>query len=113
VGCGASRQAARPAKCHFCPSQEGEWLEFEIVSSEEIFQVSDEKMRKLVKLALMKFLEQAEVTPRQLAAIAGKLISLSPAILLASLYSRSFYEAIQGKASWDEIFPPQKPSTKR
>lgn len=90
-------------KCRFRPSQEGEWLGFEIISPEKIFRVSEKKMAK-VKAALARFLQVDKVTPRQLAAIAGKLISLSPAVLPASLYSRAFFEAIQGKASWDEIF---------
>jgi hypothetical protein len=91
-------------KCHFLPSQKGDWLGFEIISPNEIFRASDKKMHK-VKTALIRFLALEEVTPCQLVAIAGKLISLSPAVLPASLYSRAFFEAIQGKASWDELFP--------
>lgn len=91
-------------KCRFKPAQEGEWLGFEIVSREEIFRVSKKKMSK-VKAALLEVLESKTITPRQIAGIAGKLISLSPAVLPASLYSRTLFEALQGKMSWDEVFP--------
>lgn len=91
-------------KCRFRPSQEGEWLVFEVVTCEERFRVSERKMAK-VKAVLEQILGVETVTLRQLAAVAGKLISLSPAVLPASLYSRSFFQAIQGKLSWDEIFP--------
>lgn len=74
------------------------------MSREELFRVSDKKTDK-VKAALKLFLESETTTPRQLAAVAGKLISLSPAFLPASLYSQTLFEAIQGKLSWDEIFP--------
>jgi hypothetical protein len=63
-----------------------------------------DKKRAKVRSALSRFLEEDSITPRQLATVAGKLISLSPAVLPASLYSRPFFQALQGKASWDEIF---------
>lgn len=85
-------------KCHFRPSQEGEWLGFEVITREEEFRVSKKKMTKVLA-ALAQLIEMKVVTPRQLAAVAGKLISLSPAVLPASIYSREFFEAIQGKIS--------------
>jgi hypothetical protein len=90
-------------KCHFRRTQTGEWLGFEVVSREELFRVLDRKMEK-VRAALTAFLESETTTPRQLAAVAGKLISLSPAVLPASLYSRTLFQAMQGKLSWDDIF---------
>jgi hypothetical protein len=76
-------------KCHFWPSQEGEWLGFEVIStdSEEIFRVSDWKMEK-VKEVLNQCLESEVISPRQLAALAGKLISMAPAVLPALIYNR-------------------------
>jgi hypothetical protein len=91
-------------KCHFRPAQEGEWLGFEVVSPEEIFWVSAKKMTK-VRVALQEVPESEAITPRQIAAIAGKLILLSPAVLPAALYFRTLFEALQGKISWDEVFP--------
>lgn len=91
-------------KCRFRPSQEGEWLGFELVSRDEQFRVSSKKMKRVLAV-LARLISTQEVTPRQLAAVAGKLISLAPAVLPASLYSREFFQAIQGKISWDAIFP--------
>jgi hypothetical protein len=90
-------------KCRFIPSQEGEWLGFEVVTQEEEFRVSSKKMQKVLA-ALSLLIKATSVSPRQLAAVASKLISLSPAVLPASLYSREFFQAIQGKINWDEIF---------
>lgn len=92
-------------KCRSRPSQEGEWLGFEVITREEEFRVSAKKMGKVFG-AMSKLIESTKITPRQLAAtVAGNLISLAPAVLPASLYSREFFQAIQGKISWDAIFP--------
>jgi hypothetical protein len=69
-----------------------------------MFRVLAKKMEK-VRSALLLFLKSETTTPQQLAAIAGKLISLSPAVLPAPIYSRTLFQAIQGKLSWDDIFP--------
>lgn len=54
----------------------------------------------------MNELVQAKtVTPRLLARVAGRIIAMAPAVLPASLYSRPLFQAIQGKLSWDHIFP--------
>jgi hypothetical protein len=90
-------------KCRFRPTQPGEWLGFEVVSQKELFRVLDRKMEK-VCAALTAFLDSETTTSWQLAAVAGKLISLSPAVLPASLHSRTPFQAMQGKLSWDDIF---------
>jgi hypothetical protein len=79
-------------KCHFEPSQEGEWLGFEVISKEELFRVSEKKMQRVRKV-LEQCLESETISHRQLAAPAGKLISLAPAVLPASLYSRTLFQA--------------------
>lgn len=45
------------------------------------------------------------MSARQLAKVVGKVISISPAVLPAALYSRPFFAALQGKITWDSIFP--------
>jgi hypothetical protein len=91
-------------KCKFWPSQEGDWLGFVVDSTAQEFRVSETKQEKV--RATLKELAQAEpVTPRLLARVAGRIISMGPAVLQASLYSRPLFEAIQGKLSWDQIFP--------
>jgi hypothetical protein len=58
-----------------------------------------------IKKALQEAVIKPSTTPRALAGIAAKIVSTSPAIMPAALFSRSLFQAIKGKASWDEIFP--------
>jgi hypothetical protein len=90
-------------KCHFRPQQVGPWLGFEIDTNRQQFRVSEAKLQKTQE-ALREFLLASEVSSRLLAKLAGKIISLSPAVVPAALYSRPLFEALSGKLSWDEIF---------
>jgi hypothetical protein len=60
-------------ECRFRPSQEGEWLSFEVVTKNEEFRVSLKKMKKVL-VALARLTASPDVSPRQLATVAGKLI---------------------------------------
>jgi hypothetical protein len=91
-------------KCRFWPAKKGDWLGFVVDTTSQQFQVSESKMSKVQ--AVLEELATAEtVTPRLLARVAGKVIAMGPAVLPASLYSRPFFQAIQGKLSWDVVFP--------
>jgi hypothetical protein len=86
------------------------WLGFMIDSEEQMFKVGDAKVAKL-KTALQEALFNPTISPRKLAALAGQIIAVSPAVLPAALYSRGLFEAMQGKVSWDQVFPtPQSVS---
>jgi hypothetical protein len=50
-------------------------------------------------------LGQGSLSSRDLAQVAGKVISLSPAVAPAALHSRAFFQAIKGHISWDALFP--------
>jgi hypothetical protein len=91
-------------KCQFDLVQLLMWLGFMVKSQEQTFKLSKSKMAKM-KEALRQAIAIPSTSPRQLAAIAGKLIAASPAVLPAALYRRSFFEALQGKSSWDAEFP--------
>jgi hypothetical protein len=58
-----------------------------------------------VKDSLRELLQAGQISARQLAKVAGKLISIGPAVLPAALYSRPLFAALQGKLSWDHVFP--------
>jgi hypothetical protein len=98
-------------KCHFWPAQRGDWLGFVVDTTSQQFRVADSKLDK-VKSVLSELISSETVTPRLLARVAGKIISMSPAVLPASLYSRPFFQAIQGKLSWDDIFPTPEEARK-
>jgi hypothetical protein len=69
--------------------------------------VADAKLDK-VKRTLLELTLAKTISPRLLARAAGKIIAMSPAVLPASLYSCPLFQAIQGRISWDEIFPAPK-----
>lgn len=73
-------------------------------SEAEEFRVGESKVQKLKKV-LEEAIAQPDTSPRKVAALAGKILALSPAVLPAALYSREFYLALKGRLSWDEIFP--------
>jgi hypothetical protein len=91
-------------KCRFWPAQKGDWLGFVVDTTTQQFRVSESKMGK-VRAVLDELAAAESVTPRLLARVAGKIIAMGPAVLPASLYSRPLFQAIQGKLSWDYVFP--------
>jgi hypothetical protein len=92
------------AKCQIDPIQEIKWLGFMIDSVKKRFVVGTSKLDKL-KQFLTSILIKPSISARDLAQVAGKIISLSPAVARAALYSRTFFEAIKGSATWDAVFP--------
>jgi hypothetical protein len=90
-------------KCKFWPSQTGDWLGFIVDTTAQQFRVLDAKLEK-VRAVMSELVEAETITPRLLAKVAGKVIAMSPAVLPASLYSRPFFQAIQRKISWDQVF---------
>jgi hypothetical protein len=91
-------------KCQLWPTQKGDWLGFVVDTPAQQFRVSEAKLEK-VRATLTDLTTAETVTPRLLAKVAGRVIAMAPAVLPASLYSRPFFQAIQGKLSWDVVFP--------
>jgi hypothetical protein len=98
-------------KCHFQPSQEQAWLGFLLNTLTQTFTVAPSKLEK-VKAVLESAIQQPTTSARNLAALAGKLVALSPAVLPALLFSRKIFQAMSGKEDWDFVFPnPQAVKT--
>jgi hypothetical protein len=91
-------------KCVLTPEQILKWLGFMIDTCKETFTVDESKLEK-IKAVLRETIRQPETTPRTLARVAGKIISTSPAIMPAALFSRSLFQAMKGRSSWNMIFP--------
>jgi hypothetical protein len=91
-------------KCILWPQLIVKWLGFMVDSEKEEFRVGESKILKLKKV-LEEALARPDTSPRKVAALAGKILALSPAVLPAALYSREFYLALKGKLSWDQVFP--------
>jgi hypothetical protein len=91
-------------KCQFDPVQLLKWLGFMVDSKKQEFRLSDSKVAKLKEIC-WEATQTSETTPRKLAAMAGRIIAASPAVLPAALFSRALFGAIQGKETWDTVFP--------
>lgn len=92
------------SKCQIEPLQRLKWLGVMLDSVKQNFEVGESKMQK-VKETLGNVLGKTEVMARDLAQVAGKITSLSLAIAPATLYNRSFFQAMKGQESWDSVFP--------
>jgi hypothetical protein len=91
-------------KCQFDPVQFLRGLGFMVNSREQTFTLSESKAAKL-KSTFQDAIVEKTTSPRKLATMAGRIISASPAVLPAALFSRSLFEAIKGNSSWDFVFP--------
>jgi hypothetical protein len=91
------------AKCQIEPVLVIKWLGFMLDSTEQKFEVGTPKVENLLSF-LQEILARPSVSARDLAQAAGKIISLSPAVAPAALYSRAFFEAIKGSVTWDALF---------
>lgn len=90
-------------KCQLEPLQVAAWLGFVVDSISETFSISEKKLAKIVG-ALQSVLQADVITARDLAEMAGKLVSVAPAVLSALLFVRPFFAAMKGKESWDVAF---------
>ncbi|GAQ87420.1 reverse transcriptase [Klebsormidium nitens] len=91
-------------KCQLEPVLLLKWLGFLVDSEQAEFRLGEGRMERL-RSALAEMAESPTTSPRKLAKMAGLLASTAPAILPVALYSRSFYGALSGKETWDELFP--------
>ena len=87
-------------KSNFYPSHTGKWLGFEIDTNAMKFSVPSKKVASLLHL-IGQALNSIYVTAKQIAKIAGHIISMSIAIgPLTRLFTRQMYRFIDKCASW-------------
>ncbi|GAQ85558.1 hypothetical protein KFL_002410090 [Klebsormidium nitens] len=91
-------------KCQLRPLQELKWLGFLVNSISESFSLSETRMEK-IKKALLEIVSLQLTSARAIAKLAGTLASAAPAVLPVAIYSRSLFEALSKKSSWDALFP--------
>ena len=81
--------------------QIGEWLGFVINTIAMTFQIPEAKVRKLKSL-LISAIRDKSSSYRELARIAGSLISVALAVgPLSRLFTRQMYLAIESRSAWD------------
>ena len=87
-------------KSHLTPQQRGIWLGFLVDTLKMEFIAPGEKIKAL-KETLGHLLRKNFVNAKELARVAGKIISLSPAIgNLTSLFTRQIYKFIEMRKFW-------------
>ena len=92
-------------KCQLPPQQFGKVLGLTIKAANSSFETPADKLEYLKQL-INKCLTAVSVTPRQMAKVAGVLISVKPAVRMAPLYTRLMFKAIaEGTGYWDEPLP--------
>ena len=95
-------------KSHWVPMQVGEWLGFVIDTISMTFRLPEKKVCKLKRL-LNSAIKNKSLSYRELARIAGSIISVALAVgPISSLLTRQMYLAIESRSAWDHIFlfPP-------
>lgn len=92
------------AKCVLWPCQHLKYLGMLLALDTLQCSIPEQKLQKFVQ-ALDEAVSEDVITARQLARIAGMLVSFAPAVPLGKLYTRRLFWALSGKATWDEAFP--------
>ena len=87
-------------KCQLVPTQQGRFLGLLVDSASCQLLVPSDKV-DYIKELIHAALQSSAVTRRQLASIAGVLMSIAPAVYMAPLYTRLLYRAMTGSSRWD------------
>ena len=91
-------------KCELLPVQHGKFLGLEVDTVACQLSVPADKVQR-IKDSIHSKQQQQQATSRQLAGIAGMLMSAAPALHMAPLYLRSLHHAMQPEAGWDTLMP--------
>jgi len=89
------------SKCQLTPAPAVKFLGFIVDAKNQTFWVPEGKVRSF-ELKLEELEKQTVVTKREVAQLAGKMISMAPAIGTAPIHSRQVARALVGLQSWDE-----------
>ena len=91
-------------KAMWLPSQKARFLGMYVDAAHQRFILTEEKHQDLRQTA-DKILQSSEVSNRQLAQLAGKMVAAAPAVHLSPLWARAIYKAMLGEAGWDKMYP--------
>ena len=92
-------------KCQLLPQQSGKFLGLKVDAANSSFDIPADKL-DYIKLLIDDSLLAESVTPRQMAKVAGVLISVKPAVHMAPLYTRLLFKAMgEGQGCWDDPLP--------
>lgn len=91
-------------KCQLLPVQSGKFLGLVVDTVACQLLVPADKLERITS-SIHTVQQQQQATSRQLAGIAGMLMSAAPALHMAPLYLRSLYCAMHPEAGWDSLVP--------
>ena len=91
-------------KCQLLPKPTGKFLGLVINAIKSSFEISTEKREYILQL-IQEGLQMDEISARQLAKIAGVLLSVKEAVHMAPLYTRLLFRAMPTTPTWDSIVP--------
>jgi hypothetical protein len=92
-------------KCVTDPTKRGQYLGLMVDLEEQAFKVPQEKAEYI--LEQINKVRLAGGTKRDLASLAGLLVSVSPAVKLAPLYTRRLFQAMGELQEWGESMPEE------
>lgn len=95
----------RPDKCQLRPTLRLRFLGLEVDTSMLKFWVPQDKLQRFVPLAEEMLQPGSPLCDRDLARLAGMLLSFTLAVDVAPLLARSLYLAMTGQGRWDEVYP--------
>ena len=87
-------------KCELVPVQQGKFLGLIVDSQACRLSIPQDKVDR-IKAAITTLLHKEKASSRELAGVAGMLMSASPALYMAPLYLRSLYHSMQPGEGWD------------
>jgi len=91
-------------KAIWLPRTQVRFLGLIVDAANQRFLLPQEKAQDLIQLAA-NIIDSPEVSNRQLAQMAGKMIAAAPAIQLSRLFVGSLYKAMTMEIGWDTIYP--------
>ncbi len=91
-------------KAIWLPRTQVRFLGLIVDAANQRFLLPQEKAQDLIQLAA-NIIDSPEVSNRQLAQMAGKMIAAAPAIQLSRLFAGSLYKAMTMEIGWDTIYP--------
>ena len=87
-------------ECQLVPTQRGKFLGLLVASHLCQLEVPADKVA-YIKDLIQQALATPSVSRRQLASIAGFIMSIAPAVYMAPLYTRCLFQAMSSSANWD------------
>jgi hypothetical protein len=88
-------------KSHVEPVQQLVFLGLELDSEQGLYRVTPKKLKVIE--GLLEGLGGTTYTRRQVAIVAGNLVSCYPAVKLANLFANMLYKAVVGRVGWDVV----------